>query len=264
MIGVLDSGVGGLVSYLHLRRLLPRADIAYLADRGNAPYGTKSEEELVETVSRAILALREIGADPVLLACCSASTVHHLLPWELRQMSIPILGPAARVAASAGKRIAVIATSRTVSSGAFSRAIREINPSVTVTEISAQPLVSMIECGARDGNISKDCSEYLNKLCKTLKESSPDALVLGCTHFSRIENTLGAMLPGTLMISPAKIGAEALAGMKSRTALVGGSGKSLFTEGIAAIARQAKMKGRKKCQNTEEAASTTPLPRSLQ
>ena len=62
MIGIFDSGVGGLAAYKEVRRLAPQADIVYLADRKNAPYGTKGREELIKLVNKDVSRLREMGA----------------------------------------------------------------------------------------------------------------------------------------------------------------------------------------------------------
>ena len=74
MLGVFDSGVGGLAALRELRRLLPFEDMIYLADKENAPYGTKTEDELVALVREDVKRLRELGAEKILMACCTAST----------------------------------------------------------------------------------------------------------------------------------------------------------------------------------------------
>ena len=76
MIGIFDSGVGGLNAFYEVRRGLPYADIAYLADRANAPYGTKPKDELISLVKNDIKRLRELGCRLILIACCTASTVY--------------------------------------------------------------------------------------------------------------------------------------------------------------------------------------------
>ena len=83
MIGVFDSGVGGYCAFRELRRLLPREDMVYLADRKNAPYGTKSEDEIIAFTKANIKRLREIGARKILIACCTASSVYNSLDEEV-------------------------------------------------------------------------------------------------------------------------------------------------------------------------------------
>ena len=80
MIGVFDSGAGGIDTVRHLRGLLPFADICYIADRKNAPYGTKSKNEIVALAVNNIKHLELLGAERVLIACCTASSVFDFLP----------------------------------------------------------------------------------------------------------------------------------------------------------------------------------------
>ena len=98
MIGIFDSGAGGLCAMRELARLLPDEKKIYLTDRKNLPYGTKSEGELVLLVSENIRKLRLVGCEKILLACCTASTIHPLLPKEYKELSLPIIGAAARAA----------------------------------------------------------------------------------------------------------------------------------------------------------------------
>lgn len=211
MIGVFDSGVGGLNSYRELRRLLPDEDIIYLADRKNAPYGTKDRDTILNLTKNNIRALKDMGADEVLIACCTASSVYPLLNDEERRRAVPIIEPAAREAAKEGDRIAVIATKETVRSHAFGKAIERINPCACVTEIPTQILVSLVELGARDGELLPREGELLDRIASEVLCAGADALILGCTHFSSLRGELGARLCGTRIIDAAVIGARELA-----------------------------------------------------
>lgn len=209
MIGVFDSGVGGMCAYYELRRLLPRQDIIYLADRKNAPYGTKSKDELIALVKNDIIRLRDMGAERILIACCTASCIYSLLDEGERQICLPIIKPAA-VIASKYRRVLVIATERTVSLGAFGGEISALS-NTKVKEIAAQELVSLVEEGNRDGKINEKCVTIMQKIKKTAEDFSADALILGCTHFSHLENEFKRLMPEVKIISPAREGARALA-----------------------------------------------------
>ena len=211
MIGILDSGIGGLASYNVLRRVLVREPLIYLADRKNAPYGPRSESELIRLVGNGVRELCTLGADHVLLACCTASTVHYALPKELRRITLPIIEPAAIRAVALGDRITVISTTHTARSHAFARSICCIRSGSAVTEIDAQPLVGMVESGARDGNLGKAESLYLDRLAAEILGHMPHVLILGCTHFSHLEGELRARLCGVEIVSPAREGALTLA-----------------------------------------------------
>ncbi len=208
MIGIFDSGVGGFASAMVLRNRLKTEDIIYLADRKNAPYGTKTKEELISLVSRDIMRLKSYGCRLCLIACCTASSIYTHLDKELKDISRPIIEPTAKIAAE-GKRIAVIATEHTISSRAFGQKIAHFSKS-RVTEICAQELVSLVESGERDGKLSPNGLETVIKVSEKIKTASPDTLVLGCTHFSHLERSLSALLPDVRIISSAKEGALAL------------------------------------------------------
>jgi len=210
LTGVFDSGVGGLAAYRELRLLLPCEDIIYLADRKNAPYGTKTKDELIALTKKDIKRLLEMGAERILIACCTASTVWCELDECERAISTPIITPASRVAAR-GERIAVIATEHTVRSSAFGREIRRVSPTAKIFEQAEQRLVALVEGGCRDGRLSSECLGELERITEWVTDVRADTLVLGCTHFSHLEATLGRMLPDIRIVSPAREGALALA-----------------------------------------------------
>ena len=146
MIGVFDSGIGGLAAFKEIRTLLPRENIIYLADRKNAPYGTKNEDEITKLCTKNISKLRDMGAEKILIACCTASGVYQNLSADDKQISIPIITPTAQEVVNFSKRIAVIATERTVSSHYFSREIAKYS-SAEVKEFAMQRLVYLVENG---------------------------------------------------------------------------------------------------------------------
>ncbi len=210
MIGVFDSGDGGLSAIREIRCIIPNADILFLADRKNAPYGTKTRQELIRLVSADIEKLSELGAEKILMACCTASTVFKYLPSELRKSVLPIISPAANEASLMTKngKIGVIATEYTVHSGAFSRELSKFPNVNSVYELPTQELVTCIEGGMRDGRITESEKLALYRMLSPLKEKNIDTLILGCTHFSHLEREIGACLPRVKIISPAREGAK--------------------------------------------------------
>ncbi len=210
MIGIFDSGIGGFCSLKHVRELLPRADITYLADRKHAPYGTKSEDEIIDLCGRNVKRLREMGAEKILIACCTASGVHKKLSAEDKEISIPIISPTAREVAKSSKRIAVIATERTVKSAYFSREIAKFS-NATVIEFPMQELVALVEGGCRNEKTNQRCRDLLWQVRCLCDNMQADSLILGCTHFSHLEGELQALMPNIKIYSPAKIGAQELA-----------------------------------------------------
>ena len=210
MVGVFDSGSGGLTAISEIRRLAPNTDICFLADRKNAPYGTKSNGEIVAAATKSIRRLLSLGAERVLIACCTASSLHHLLPEEERRVSVPIVEACSLAACASSKagRIGVLATEATVRSGAFKKRIRAILPEARVCEISASELVTLTERGARDGGLGESERERIFQILLPLMRDRIDTLVLGCTHFPHLINTFSGLMPGVKIISSAHEGAR--------------------------------------------------------
>lgn len=211
MIGVFDSGVGGFNSLPALRKLLSLVDIAYLADRENAPYGTKTRGELIALVGGGIDRLVDRGAERVLLACCTASTVWAELTPEQKNHSLPIIRYIESDIRGDEGTVLVIATERTVADGAFGRVIKKKSPTTAVIEVAMQSLVLAVEKGARMGKLPEITAPEIEKIRRLALEHRPDALVLGCTHFSSVAELISAALPSVRLINPAELGAMALA-----------------------------------------------------
>lgn len=211
MIGVLDSGVGGFNSLPAIRRALPFVDIVYLADRRNAPYGIKGKDELITLVSEGIERLLSRGAERVLLACCTASTVWRELDPFRKERSMPIIGCVERAVFGNERTILVIATERTVKSGAFGREIKKKSPNTATVEVAMQSLVLAVERGIKAGDLRGETYPEIEKIRELSRRLCPDALVLGCTHFSSVASLIGEALPEVRIINTAHLGGEAMA-----------------------------------------------------
>ena len=192
MIGVFDSGLGGLMALAELHRLLPEESTLFLADRKNAPYGTKSDSELVRLVSDDIIRLRSAGAERILVGCCTACTVLDMLEYDLKSICTSIIEPTVAEALSVSEngKIAVLCTEATKRRRAFENAMGMLCPSCKISVFSSQPLVSLVEAGLCDACADAECKRMLLPLCEGAILSGADTLILGCTHFSHIERTL--------------------------------------------------------------------------
>ena len=209
MVGLFDSGSGGLNTVRYVKEFSPDVDLVYLIDRARAPYGIKTERELVKITKENIEALLDRGAERVLIACCTASTVHSLLPKELHSLSFPIIEAIAKRAEDSTRigRIGVIATERTVRSHSFKAALSECE----VYESALTELVTMIDCGLSDASIDEDGKKALEHMLLPLLNQGIDTLVLGCTHFPALIKTIENMTRPygvTAVIDSARIGAE--------------------------------------------------------
>ena len=222
MLGILDSGRGGENTANEIRRRRPDADILLYLDREHAPYGERGEDELVPLIERGISSLCEAGAERVLLACCTASSVYKRLSDSAMASAIPIIEPVARAARrmASGERIALIATERTVGSGEFAGYIgRDL-----ALSIPAPGLVRLIDGGVSDANADREVSGYLEELLSPIGHSGARVLILGCTHFSSLEGEIKKALEKItrrkiLVADSAKIAARTL--LESSTDLSG-------------------------------------------
>ena len=228
MLGVFDSGEGGRCALDTLRLLLPRADILFFADTENAPYGPRSEEELIPIVTNDIRRLFASGAVSVLMACCTASTVHARLPEPYRSMAFPILDVTTRaaVAVCRNHRYAVLATARTVNADAFGRRLRAMDKEATVISHTAGELVGLVE----SGHTSPDDPAVMcgvENAVRPLRSFGADTLVLGCTHFPRLYDAFARCMPGVALISSAEAGARAFAARVPEKEKCGG-GRTIY------------------------------------
>lgn len=212
MIGVFDSGVGGLTAIKELRKIAPNSNICFFADRKNAPYGTKSLREIIEFSKRNIEKLLLAGAEKILIACCTASAAYPYLSEDERRVCVPIINPAAKRALKISKngKIGVIATERTVREAAFSRAIRDLSKNAEVFEAEAQSFVALVENGGRDGNLQANEKLEISKKLLPLRDKNIDTLILGCTHFPHIEKAIREVF-GVQIVNPSFEGALEIA-----------------------------------------------------
>jgi len=194
MIGIFDSGIGGLSLYKKAKEEIPDKGFIYLSDSANFPYGEKTEEELLGLVRENIKLLQEMGAQVVLIACNSATVSSR---GRIRkEFVIPIVGvePGIKVAHDRffGKKAVVLATERTVHTH---QQLRE-DEYRDVKIVGANGLVSLIE--QNFPNIQPD--DLKNILDPKIKKEK--VVVLGCTHYHLIKGLLEKIYPEKVFIAP--------------------------------------------------------------
>ena len=181
MIGVFDSGVGGLTVLRALRETLPSADVLYFGDTKNAPYGAKRRAELAELSVRGLQLLHERGARRIISACNSVSVslavslfdTFSVAPTELIEM----VGPTVSYFRGAKVRVVLAATEATVESEIYQSGFRMIGRDIEVVTIPE--LASAIERGARISEVEGVIGEAFAHA----SFSEGDVLVLACTHY---------------------------------------------------------------------------------
>ena len=211
MLGLFDSGTGGLNTVRYIKKNAKSIDLCYLLDRGRAPYGIKSEKELIRITDENIKRLRDMGAERVLIACCTASTVHRLLPSDSAEISLPIISEISKRARNSTRlgRIGVIATNHTVDTHVFKSELEGFE----VYEHALPQLVTMIDAGLSDTDISEKDTEKIQTMLEPVLNKRIDTLILGCTHFPAVIKTVEAIAKPygvKHVIDSAKAGAELL------------------------------------------------------
>lgn len=224
-IGIFDSGIGGLTVMREITRLLPGENTVYLGDTARVPYGSKSKET-VERYSFEVASFLLKSDIKMLVAACNTASAYAVASLK-KTLNIPVIGviePGSRaaVAATRNNRVGVIGTEGTIRSGAYSSAIKLINPKVE-TFVKACPLfVPLVEEGWADDEVTRLVAErYLGEL----KESGIDTLVLGCTHYPLLKKTISAVMGSEVaLIDSAAATAEEVRRVLAEKDLLSGAG----------------------------------------
>ena len=224
-IGIFDSGVGGLTVVSEVERLLPKEEIVYFGDTARVPYGTKSKETVTRFSVENVEFLMKHDVKLVLVACNTASSLGmNFLKRCFRVPMVGVLEPGAKYAVSSTRnnRIGVIGTNATISSGAYERAARKINPKVSVFSQSCPLFVPLVEEGWLDGRVTAEiASIYL----APLKKKGVDTLVLGCTHYPLLRDVLKKVMGSkVLLIDSAKEVAKEARDILEESGLLNSSG----------------------------------------
>ncbi|MDP4115982.1 MAG: glutamate racemase [Bacteroidota bacterium] len=189
-LGIFDSGIGGLTVVKRLASVLPNEDIVYFGDTARVPYGSKSNDTVIEYSIQDTKFLINKNVKIVIVACNTASSV--ALTELGKQFNVPIIGmikPGAEAAVNTTKngRIGVIGTRATINNQAYSTEIKRLDPNLEVFEYACPLFVSLAEEGWINHKATYlIAEEYL----KDLKEKNIDTLVLGCTHYPILQNVI--------------------------------------------------------------------------
>ena len=196
MIGVFDSGFGGLTILGAFLKSLPEYDYLYLGDSARTPYGNKSQEVIYNYTRQAVRFLFGKGCVLIILACNTASTKALR---KIQQEWLPenhpnrrVLGVVIPLAESAVGitrygRIGVIGTQSTIESHVYEEEILKLNPGVKIFTQACPLLVPLVE----EGWVGKpESNMILKKYLYRLKRKQIDTLILGCTHYSFLEKDI--------------------------------------------------------------------------
>lgn len=189
-IGVFDSGVGGLTVVREIMQQIPKETIVYFGDTARVPYGSKSKETIIKYSRQIIKFLQTNDVKAIVIACNTASAF--ALETIKSEIDIPIIGvvkPGAKIAADTTRngKIGIIGTEGTINSGIYNEFLSRTNPNVLVYGKACPLFVPLVEEGLLDDPITV---EMANRYIKELLQYDVDTLILGCTHYPLIRETI--------------------------------------------------------------------------
>ena len=194
-IGVFDSGMGGISVLKAVTALLPGEDFIFFGDSKNAPYGTRSVEEVRRLTLAGTQYLYQKGIKALVIACNTAtSAAIGLLREHFSGMPVIGIEPAVKPAAALGghPRVLVMATPRTVEGEKFKQLVSRFQDQAEFIPLGCPGLVEFVEAGKTEGpEVEAYLEELLGPVCK---EGRPDAVVLGCTHYPFLKKSLSRVL----------------------------------------------------------------------
>jgi glutamate racemase len=266
MIGIFDSGLGGLTVLRALRARFPAQPFRYLGDHANAPYGDRPSAEIVELTRAGVARLFALGARLVVLGCNTATAValrslqREWLPRAgLAGNVLGIVAPTVEAATQTPwavtkpqypqknnrEVIAVFGTTRTIESGVYAEEIRKRCPRVRVVQQACSGLAAAIERARPETELDAIVADSVASMLAQLGSApaatrapsprQPDRAILGCTHFSLVEKLFAENLPaGVRILSQPEVVADSLEDYLARHpeyAGEGAAGVRLLTTG---------------------------------
>jgi glutamate racemase len=199
-IAVFDSGMGGISVLRELVRLMPNENYIYFGDSANAPYGTKTIEEVRSLTLGYAGALFREGAKGLVVACNTATSAAVRVLRELYP-EIPIVGiePAVKPASHCREhpRVLVMATPMTIREAKFRNLMAQYEDDAEIIPLPCPGLMDFVERGDLDG---EDLRKYLVELLFEFRQEKVDAVVLGCTHYPFVRDMIRQTLGGDVLV----------------------------------------------------------------
>ncbi|MBR2101629.1 MAG: glutamate racemase [Prevotella sp.] len=209
-IGIFDSGYGGLTILHGIRQLLPQYDYLYLGDNARAPYGSRSFEVVYQFTRQAVLKLFERGCHLIILGCNTASAKalrsiqQRVLPEVAPERRVlGIIRPTAEVIGqlTTSRHVGILATEGTIGSQSYNMEIQKLHPDITVTGVACPLWAAIVEANEADSpGADYFVGKYIDRLLR--RDKAIDAIVLGCTHYPLLMNSILRHVPPGIRIIP--------------------------------------------------------------
>lgn len=186
-IGFFDSGVGGISVLKTAHNLMPHENYIYYGDSKNAPYGEKTEGQIKQLSLDAGDVLFKMGVKAIVMACNTATSASVKIMRQRYNIPVISMEPAVKPALDVAGKVLVLATPATVSQNRYNGLLQRLSAGEKVINIACGGLVELIEQGKTDTN---SIDTYLSGKLKALENKKIGAVVLGCTHYSFIEDQI--------------------------------------------------------------------------
>ena len=222
MLGIFDSGIGGLMIAKEIIKTLPQYQVVYLGDTARLPYGDRSQKLIYQFTEQAVNFLHSKYNCPLTIIACNTASAEALrkiqqqwLPTQkTKKRVLGVIRPMAEMAAQITKnnRIGVIGTTGTIESKAYINELKAqqktVNKKFKIFQKATPLLVPMIEEGWKNKTKAK---KVLIQYLKPLRAKKIDTLILGCTHYQMIHNQVKKIMgKNCIVLSPAHIIAKSL------------------------------------------------------
>ena len=189
MIGIFDSGVGGLSVFKEIRKLLPEQSYVYYSDNAHCPYGEKSREYIIDRARTITEFLLSKGCEIIVVACNTATAAAIATLREEYPVRFIGMEPAIKPAAKATQTgvVGVLATAGTLKATKYIDTRAKWAQGVTIVEHIGQGFVELVEKGILNG---PDAESTVSASLKPLLDACADTIVLGCTHYPFLSETI--------------------------------------------------------------------------
>ena len=189
MIGIFDSGTGGLSVFKEIRKLLPEERYIYFSDNAHCPYGEKSREYIIERSREITRFLLDKGCDIIVVACNTATAAAIAVLREEFPVRFIGMEPAVKPAVKSTRTgvVGVLATAGTLKADKYLNTRERFSEGVRIAEHVGQGFVELVEKGCLTGQEAED---FVRASLKPLLDEGADRIVLGCTHYPFLAETL--------------------------------------------------------------------------
>lgn len=228
-IGIFDSGFGGLTVMSAISKLLPNENLIYFGDTAHVPYGSKSKKIVTEFATKISKFLVKNNVKMIVIACNTASAFS--LDYLKKNIKVPVIGviKAGSVMAAQNtknKRVGVIGTEGTVKSSAYEKEIKKYDNKINCFSKACPLFVPLVEEGWNNGKITED---IINVYLKNLVDKKIDTIILGCTHYPLLKETIKKVIGKKInIIDSANAVALAVKALLTEKKLLRSSGKATY------------------------------------